>query len=146
MRTRIQFLFAVASLLVCAAAVGAGSLADTVREELDRAATRLERLREAYEAGAISRRDLEEAEADFRNVERRLRAATSESRELGPQEAQRRVEDARYDFERAAVRARRLRELYEAGAAARNETEAAQAAADQAEVYPRQSRRTGRVW
>lgn len=134
MRIRIQFLFLFGSLFVAAAA-GAGPPADTVREELDRATTRLERLREAYEAGAISRRELEEGEADFRNVKRRLRAATSESRELGPQEARRRVEDARYDFERAAARARRLGELYEAGAAARNETEAAQAAADQAEVY-----------
>lgn len=113
----------------------ANSLYDAVRAERERAITRLERLREAYEAGAISRRELQEAEAEVRDLERRLRSATEQPRELGPEEARRRVDDARYDFEKAADKARRLRELWEAGAAARIEYEQAQAAAERAETY-----------
>lgn len=123
-------------MLVCAAAAGgATSLYDAVRAERDRAVIRLERLREAYEAGAVSRRELEEVEAEVRDIERRLRDAAEGPRELTVEEARRRVEEARYEFEKAAAKAKKLSELYEAGAAARNEMERAQTALEQAEIY-----------
>jgi hypothetical protein len=131
MRRWIYLLF-----LCLAPALVSGSvlLADSLRHELERATTRLEKLREAYDAGAVSRKEVEEAEAEVHDVERRLREATGEPRDLNMQEAQRRVEEARVEYEKASAKAKKLRELYDAGAAARNDLEAADAAAGQAEV------------
>lgn len=127
------FSFLFCFLLWLAAAPGAASVTDTARAEVERASARLERLREAYAAGAVSRLEMEEADAELRDAERRLRAA-SEPRELTPKEAGRRVEEARYDFEKASAKAKKLHELYEAGVASRNEAEAAEAAAKLAET------------
>ncbi len=123
------------ALLFVPVSSAATPLAEAVRDELHRAVTRVEKLREAYDAGAVSRREVEEAEAELRDVERRLREATGEPRDLNTQEARRRVDDARADSEKTAAKAKKLRELYDAGAAARNDVEAAEAAAAQAEVY-----------
>ncbi len=116
-------------------AYSSAALAEAIRVELDRASAKVERLRMMYEEGAASRREVEDAEAEMRDVERRLRQATGEPRDLNVAEAQRRVEDARADYEKAAAKAKRLGELYELGAVARNEKEAADTAAQQAEIY-----------
>ncbi len=125
--------FFICLLFGFAGAPAARPQTETARAELDRAQARLERLRELHAAGAISRVELEEAEAEFRDAQRRLRAVTSEPRELTPEEARRRVEEARHDFEKAAARARKLRELYDEGVVARLEAEEAEAAAKLAE-------------
>lgn len=117
------------------AAGWANALADAVRGELERAQARLENLREAYDAGAISKRELEEAEAKVAEMQRRLKAATDEPRDLDVAEARSRMELARAEHEKLAAKAKKLRDLYDAGAAARNETEEAEAAAKQAEIY-----------
>jgi len=126
------------------AAAGAGAIGpksavdeavDFLRQQIERANDRLEKLRRAYEAGVVSKRELEEAEAEVRELERRLQGLSEAPGEAGPAEARRRVEEARIDYEKAAAKSKRLSALYEAGVVSRSEAESAQATTDQAETY-----------
>lgn len=132
-----RFLF-ITVLLFCLGSVArpeTPNLSTLIQEQVDRANAKLERMREAYAKGAISRRELEQAEEEARDAERRLQDASQAGKPLGPEGARRRVEDARHDYEKAAAKASKLAELYAAGVVSRNEAESAKAAADQAETW-----------
>lgn len=121
----------------CAAGLNSAidEASDFLRQQVERANDRVEKLRRAYELGAVSKRELEEAEAEARELERRLKNLSEADSEPGPPEARRRVEEARIDHEKAAAKSKKLSELYEAGVVSRNEAESARAAAEQAETY-----------
>lgn len=110
---------------------------ELVRGQVEKANARVEKLRQGYAAGAVSKRELEDAEADARDLERRLQTLSelNSGSEPGPAEARRRVEWARYDSEKATAKAKKLAALYQEGVVSRNETEAAQESAAQAETY-----------
>jgi hypothetical protein len=127
-------LLLLAGALSCASAV-AISPAEYAQAQADRAAERVERLRQGYAAGAVSRKDLEEAEEELREARRRLRDASRPAAPLTAKDVKLRVEDAQADWQKAAARARKLEELYEAGVVAHNDVLAAQATAAQAETF-----------
>lgn len=108
---------------------------DSAQAQLDQAHARLEHMREAYANGAISKHDLDEAEEDVRQAERRLRDLSAGPHELTAKEAASRVGEARYEFEKASAKAKKLQALHDIGAVSRNDYEASQAAAAQAEIY-----------
>ena len=131
----LAFIFIVVLVLFPRPAVAASApVAAAAQDQADRAAARLEKLREAYQAGAVSKRELEEAEAELRLARRRLRDASTQPGKLDLNEARIRVEEARGDFERASEKAGKLQLLHEAGAAARNDLAAALAAVEQSRV------------
>lgn len=115
----------------------ATTLAAHMQVQADRAAERLERLRRAYAAGAVSRRELEEAEEEASVAQRHASEVSSPARALTLAQARQRVDEARGDYEKAAAKARKLQELYKVGVVSRNDATAAQTAADQAEVFLR---------
>jgi cell division protein FtsB len=138
MRHRIPFLLLVSCLFWFAGSFASprddSQAIAQAQEQVERANAKLEKLREGYAAGVVSRRQLEDAEADARDLEQRLQSLNDPNRQPGLDDAKRRVEEARYDYEKAAARAKRSAELYDVGAVSRNDNEAVQATAQQAET------------
>lgn len=120
--------------LLFALPTAATTLAEYAQIQADRAAERVERLRRGYEAGAVSRKELEEAEEQLREAQRRVRDVSQPAGPLTLKDARIRVQEAWEDFDKAAAKARKLEQFYEAGVVARNDLVAAQAAASQAET------------
>lgn len=109
--------------------------ARTARQEVERAQTRLARMREAFEAGAVARKDVEEAERAVREAQDRFERLSAGTDPLPPALAageRRRVEE-RWKTQRESLE--KLRGLQEAGVAARREVEQAQEAVRETERF-----------
>jgi hypothetical protein len=108
---------------------------DAARGEVDRAEARVTRLREAYEAGAVVRADVEAAERAARDARERLELLAAGTRRLTPAIAAEETQRAERRLGELRERLEKVEGLHQEGLVARRDLEQAAESVRQAEAF-----------